>query len=206
MTAPMTDAQMPDDRAPDNRAPHDRAPDVLSLAFDVASGRAPARTAVAADVLAFARHVVALGRVVASTPRCPPRLVTRAEALFRAPAARAGAPLWRLVFDSWHGLAPALRGPGRPRFVRLAGENGSLHVEFTTGPDGATRLRGTLDGPRAETALEVKPDVGRAVRVAIEGGGTFDAAVPAGHRTLVLAVRVGRRIVARSEPVPVGSD
>lgn len=180
--------------------------DVLSLAFDVAAGRAQVGEPIPAGLLAFARHVVALGRVVVATPPCPTRLVARAEALFRAPAATASATLWRLVFDSWSGLAPALRGPTRPRFVRLAGENGSLHVELTTAPDGATRLRGTLDGPRADTALEVTADDRRAVRVAVEGGGTFDASVPAGTREVVLAVRVGRRTVARSEPVPVGTD
>ena len=103
-------------------------------------------------------------------------------------------------------LTPAaMRGPGRPRFGRLAGDNGSLHVELTQAPDGATRLRGTLDGPRAETSLEVKADGGKAVRVEVESGGTFDATVPAGARTLVLGVRVCRRTVARSEPVPVGT-
>ena len=181
-------------------------PDVLSLAFDVAAGRVQAGEPLPAGVLAFARHVVALGRVVAATPRCPVRAISRAEALFRAPTTRSVASVWRLVFDSWHGVAPAMRGPGRPRFVRLAGENGSLHVALTQAPDGATRLRGTLDGPRAETALEVKADGGKALRVGVESGGTFDATVPAGARTVVLAVRVGRRTVARSEPVPVGAD
>lgn len=181
-------------------------PDVLSLAFDVAAGRARSGEPLPAGVLAFARHVVTLGRVIAATPRCPVRAISRAEALFRAPTTRSVASLWRLVFDSWQGVAPAMRGPGRPRFVRLAGDNGSLHVELTEAPDGATRLRGTLDGPRADTALEVRADGAKPVRVDVESGGTFDATVPPGARTLVLAVRVGRRTVARSEPVPVGAD
>jgi hypothetical protein len=183
-----------------------RATDVLSLAFDVAAGRATAGEALPADLLAFATKVVALGRLVASTPRCPAAAIRRAEDLFRAPTARVRTILWRLVFDSWAGVAPALRGAGRPRFVRLAGENGSLHVELTRAADGSTRLRGTLDGPRADTALDVTPEGGRAVRIAVESGGTFDATVPVGPRSLVLAVRVGRRTVARTEPVPIGTE
>lgn len=179
-------------------------PDVLSLAFDVVTGRARAGDPLPADVLAFATKVVALGRLVAATPACPARALRRAEALFHAPRARGVAAVWRTVFDSWQGVAPALRGAGRPRFLRLAGENGSLHVEVVADPAGGTRLRGTLDGPRADTRLELVADDGAAVTVAVEDGGAFEASLPAGAHEVRLAVRVGRRVVARSEAVPVG--
>jgi hypothetical protein len=191
--------------------PADR-PDLLSIAFDAAAGRVAATTARDTDAcrslatglryLPFARRIVALGRLIETSPRCPPATLRRAEALFRAPRVSVKAVIWQLLFDSWEGAVPALRGPGRPRFLRIAGENGSLHVEVIEAAGGDTTLRGTLDGPRSDVALELTPEGIPAIRVPVEPGGTFETTVPAGTPPFSIAVRVGRRIVARTDRLP----
>ena len=183
-------------------------PDLFTLACDVAVGRAPAAegAALPGEVVALARKVVALGRLVASTPRCPPAVLARAEALFRAPRATGPAVLWRLLFDSWGGLAPALRGAGRPRFLRWSGENGSLDVEVAPVEGGALHLRGTLDGPRADTSIAIEGEHGKPRHVELSPGGAFEATVPAATGAFSLAVRVGRRTVARTERIPRSAE
>jgi hypothetical protein len=182
--------------------------DALVLAFERAVGRAPAPSESDSGALdAFAGRVVAAGRRAFAAPACPSAWLRRAAALSEVSASPGPvrAALWRLVFDSWAQAAPALRGPGRSRFLRFASTGGSLDVEMVTSAAGEVRLRGTLDGLGNRLALEVAPRPGsshRTQRVPVRAGGAFAAAIPSGASPFTLSVRSGRRTLVRTSRIP----
>ncbi len=193
--------------------------DALGLAFDVAAGRAPGASLEPASraLLDFARRVVEVGRRVAAAPACPAALLRRAAELpDAAPTRGAVAAVWKLLFDSGTG-SPALahRGGPRPRFLRYAGAGGSLDVEFVRAESGDVRVHGTVDpavsvaapgaAPSGAVAVEVAPRRGKSVRVPVRAGGAFSATLAAGSGPFTLTVRVGRRILGRTGPIPPAS-
>ena len=178
--------------------------DSLVLAFEHAAGRGSAGIEPVARVLErFAAEVVAAGRRVLAAPACPGALLRKAAALVDiSPRGAVRNAVWRLVFDSWATLAPAARGPARPRFLRFGGHGGSLDIEMVTAESGSVRLRGTLDGPRGDLELEISRKGDRTVRVPVRAGGSFSAALEGPAAPFTLAVRAGRRSILRTGRIP----
>lgn len=191
--------------------------DALVAALAVASGREPARqgvaeVAVGPDTLSLAARLVACGRVIAAESPCPTSWIRRAEALFEPRRKPLGVALWSLLFDSAASLSPAapspaIRGTNRSRFVRIGGEGGTIQAELTGLGTDDVRLVGALEGakPGAVVLLEplfepatAKRAAPSPVRAAVDDGGTFEMRVPKAASSFTLAVRVGRRLVARS--------
>jgi hypothetical protein len=186
--------------------------DALVAALAVASGRGPARegvaeVAVGPDTLSLAARLVACGRVIAAESPCPTSWIRRAEALFEPRRKPLGVALWSLLFDSAATLSPAVRGTNRSRFVRIGGEGGTIQAELTGLGTDDVRLVGALEGvkPGAVVLLEpvfepatAKRAAPSPVRAAVDDGGTFEMRVPKAASSFTLAVRVGRRLVARS--------
>lgn len=177
--------------------------DALALAFERAAGRAPGIEPVAAPFAAFARRVVEAGRRVHALPACPASVMQRALEAFEARSSRAVATaVWRLVFDSWHDAAPALRGGGRARFLRFGGRGGQLDLEIVAVEAADVRLRGTVDGPAGPLVLEIAPTSGGKVRVPVRAGGAFAATLPGDCGPFTVAVRAGRRTLSRTGRIP----
>lgn len=177
--------------------------DALVLAFETAAGRAPGIEPVAAALTTFARRVVDAGRRVHALPPCPAAVMQRALEAFEAPSSRGVATaVWRLVFDSWGGAAPALRGGSRSRFLRFGGRGGQLDLEIVAEAAADVRLRGTVDGPVGPIVLEIAPKAGPRVRVPVRAGGAFAATLPGDCGPFTVAVRAGRRIVSRTGRIP----
>jgi hypothetical protein len=202
--------------------------DLLVAALAVAAGREPARQDVAAaavvpdtlasrtpaEVLALATRLVTYGRVIAAETPCPMSWIRRAEELFEPRRRPLGVALWSLLFDSAAALSPATRGMSRSRFVRIGGEGGTIQAELTGLGTDDVRLVGALEGSKPGAVVVLEPvvePVGAAakrstprtpmrslVRAAVDDGGTFEMAVPKTATSFTLAVRVGRRVVARS--------
>ncbi len=146
--------------------------DALVLAFETAAGRAPGIEPVAAALSTFAHRVVDAGRRVHALPTCPASVLQRALDAFEAPTSRGVATaVWRLVFDSWGGAAPAMRGGSRSRFLRFGGRGGQLDLEIVAEAEADVRLRGTVDGPVGPLVLEIAPKSGQRVRVPVRAGG-----------------------------------
>lgn len=182
--------------------------ETLAIAFDVAAGL---RTEPAPDVpeslVAFARRVVSVGRRVAAAPACPSALISRAVAIAdeQPLAAHRALPLLRLLFDSWAGVLPVFRGPGRSRFLRYGGPQGGLDLELVAEPEGGVRVRGTVERPEGPTrglAVVLAGHRGRPTRAAVRAGGTFSATVPAGSAPFSIAVRSGRRTLLATGRIP----
>lgn len=188
--------------------------DALAAALEIAAGREPARTGdavpsgVAPELLAFARRLVAHGRVIAADAGCPKPWIRRAEALFAARRTTAGAAIWALLFDSASSLTPATRGVVHSRFLRIGGNGGAIEAELTGIGTDDVRLMGALNvggigDSKATVVLE--PSKGAAVRAPVGDGGTFDLRVPSSAKAFTLSVRVGRRVVARSPRLDVAA-
>lgn len=194
------------------------APDPLAWAhaFEVAAGREAGPSD--DPTLLSVRRTIEAGRRVVATPTCPAAWLRRAEALSAPPPARARArrpvarTLWRLVFDSFGpqgalatpgAWTPAMRGAGTARFLRFAVEaDARLDLEIVAASAEEVRVRGTLDGVEGPVELDIAPARGRAVRVPVGAGGSFAATLPGGNGALTLALRKGRRLVARIGRVP----
>jgi len=183
--------------------------DALVLAFERAAGRAPGIEPVAtppssaAAFDGFARRVVDAGRRVHAVPPCPASVMQRGLAVFEAPSSRGVATaVWRLVFDSWHDAAPALRGGARSRFLRFGGRGGQLDLEIVAAEAVDVRLRGTVDGPAGPLVLEIAPKSGARVRVPVRAGGAFAATLPGDCGPFTVAVRAGRRTLSRTGRIP----
>lgn len=193
--------------------------DLLIAALAVASGREPARsggapeavgpdTAAATHVppatLALATRLVGYGREIAVETPCPTAWIRRAEALFVPRRRPLGVALWSLLFDSAASLSPAVRGSSRSRFVRIGGDGGTIQAELTGLGTDDVRLVGALEGVSSGAVVVLEPvAVGArrapaAVRAPVDDGGTFEMRVPGAAASFTLAVRVGRRVVARS--------
>ena len=196
--------------------------DALVAALAVASGREPARpgvaeAAVGPDTLSFAARLVAYGRLIASESPCPMPWIRRAEALFVPRRKPLGVALWSLLFDSAASLSPAVRGTSRSRFVRIGGEGGTIQAELTGLGTDDVRLVGALEGAKPGAVVLLEPvfepltatrasagrsaarrSAGAPVRATVDDGGTFEMRVPKAASSFTLAVRVGRRVVARS--------
>lgn len=177
--------------------------DALVLAFERAAGRDTGIEPVAAPLAGFAHRVVDAGRRVAALPPCPVEVMQRGLAVFEAPSSRGVATaVWRLVFDSWQGTAPALRGGSRSRFLRFGGRGGQLDLEIVAAEATDVRLRGTVDGPAGPLLLEIAPASGERVRVPVRAGGAFATTLPADCGAFTVAVRSGRRILSRTGRIP----
>ena len=188
--------------------------DALAAALDVAAGRESARAGGAAasgmtpELLAFARRLVAHGRVIAADAGCPKPLVRRAEALFAPRRTGVGAAIWALLFDSASSLTPATRGVVHARFLRIGGDGGAIEAELTGIGTDDVRLMGALNVGeigKSKATVVLEPSKGAAVRAPVGDGGTFDLRVPSSAKTFTLSVRVGRRVVARSPRLDVAS-
>jgi hypothetical protein len=176
------------------------------MAMEEAAGRGRAGGTVPDDVRALACRLVEVGRRVEALPPCPAGLLRRAQAIAdevpRRLAARLGARLWALLFDSSARLAPALRGGTKARLLRYGGEGGSMDLELSRTAAGALLLRGTVDVAGEALTLDVVPSVGRPLRVEGRAGGLFEAELPAASEPVSLALRAGRRVLARIPSLP----
>jgi len=188
--------------------------DALAIAFDLASGREPASSApFPPALLAFARRVVAAGRRALASPPVPALVLRRAVALADGPVVGRGSrgasavstaatSTWRMLFDSWAGRVPAMRGGGRSRFLRYARASSTLDVELVVGDGGALGVRGTADGVPPKASLRLVPARGRAIVVAVRAGGAFAASVPARAGAFTIEVRAGRRSLGTTPRIP----
>lgn len=182
--------------------------DPLVLAFERAAGRGAGIEPVAPALAAFADRVVHLGRQIAALPPVPAAVLARAMDAFQAPRSRAvAAALWRLVFDSWQGVAgrevaAAMRGGSHPRFLRFGGRGGQLELEMVVAEEHGVRLRGTVDGPSGPLVLEIAPASGPRVRVPVRAGGAFAATLPSSAGAFTVAVRSGRGTLSRTGRIP----
>jgi hypothetical protein len=178
--------------------------DLLAMAFDSASNRATDRSAEVPPALAdWARRVVEAGRRVAAQETCPTAVFSRAAAIADERPARGVRAGWlRLVFDSWAGVAPALRGRSRARFLRYDADAGRLDLELAPDPSGEVRLRGTLDGPTGDLVVHLAGRGTRRIRVPVRAGGSFAATAPAVAVPFTLTVRRGDAVVLRTGRIP----
>jgi hypothetical protein len=180
--------------------------ELLALAFDRAARRSDAaesRDDVPAALLAFAARVVGAGRRALATPACPPALLRRAaEIADGAPAPRSLRAALALVFDSFAGAAPAMRGGARSRFLRYEGGGVGLDLEVAGGEEGSVRVRGTLDGVAGDVSVRCER-AGKAVGEApVRAGGAFAVEAPAGQGPLAFSVRGPRGKTLLSVRIP----
>ncbi|HVG93907.1 MAG TPA: hypothetical protein VND21_05635 [Planctomycetota bacterium] len=180
----------------------DDVDDLWAVAMDLAVGREAASAPVPDELAGLARRVVATGRRVAGLPRCPAGVLRRAVAIADAPPVGQVARLWALLFDSWTSPAPAMRGSARTRLLRYGGDGGAIDVEMAEADSGQLYLRGTVDFAGADLSLEVACNDGVPLRVPVRAGGLFEISVAARARGVTLILRSGRRVVARTPPLP----
>lgn len=173
-----------------------------SDAFDAASGRTPNADGSDAAALARARRILALRRRALDEEGCPPAARARAAGLFSLARPVGWAERARLLFDSWRDGAPATRGTGNTRLLRLVQGDVSVDIGIEPDVDASLALQVAVEGapPTAELFVFVD-EVEAPIPVELDGDGTGFAWAPAHSRTIEVEVFDGPHALLFSDPL-----
>lgn len=173
--------------------------DLLAEALALAAGRTTEGAALPDELLRYGESLRDLRLSIQSNPACPTAVLRRAQGLFGHPLG--AARLLELVYDSWQGLAPALRGGARARSLRYELDAYALELRLVPDRDGRWLVQVAAEGcgPGLAAELDVAQSAPR--RLVLDDVGAAQTFLPARTRELIVRVRDGAAEIMRSPPV-----